>query len=93
MRNFIRRFIPELALLVVIIVIILVAVIACFFRPYMESRTYNKLTGAKTTMWDAMWVELRVQDAPKQFEAAPSPTTERYTPVGAPDGSETSKGR
>lgn len=30
----------------------------------MESDTYNRLTGAHTTWWDAMWVELRVQDAP-----------------------------
>lgn len=33
---------------------------------HFESKTYNKLTGAKTTMWDALWVELRVQDVPKQ---------------------------
>lgn len=31
------------------------------FMAYMESRTYNKLTGAHTTTWDAMWVNLRVQ--------------------------------
>lgn len=27
-----------------------------------ESRTFNRLTGAHTTAWDALWVELRVQD-------------------------------
>ncbi len=32
------------------------------FQPLMESRTYNKLTGANTTWWDAFWVELRVTD-------------------------------
>ncbi len=32
---------------------------------YYESETYNRLTGAHTTWWDAMWVELRVQDAPR----------------------------
>jgi len=31
---------------------------------YFESQTYNRLTGAHTTTWDAMWVELRVMDAP-----------------------------
>lgn len=31
----------------------------------MESATYNKLTGAQTTWWDAMWVELRVEAAVK----------------------------
>jgi hypothetical protein len=35
------------------------------FSAYMQSETYNKLTGAKTTWWDAIWVELRVQDNPK----------------------------
>lgn len=34
-------------------------------QPIMESKTYNKLTGANTTWWDAMWVELRVQDQPQ----------------------------
>lgn len=34
----------------------------CF---HMESKTYNKLTGAHTTWWDAAWVELRVQGEPK----------------------------
>lgn len=32
------------------------------FKSTMESRTYNRLTGAKTTWWDAMWVELRVME-------------------------------
>ena len=31
-------------------------------QPYFESQRYNKLTGAKTTYWDAVWLELRVQD-------------------------------
>ena len=35
------------------------------YRSYMESKTYNKITGAETTWWDAMWVELRVEGDPK----------------------------
>jgi hypothetical protein len=31
-----------------------------------ESAAYNRLTGAKTTAWDAMFLELRVQDQPKK---------------------------
>lgn len=27
---------------------------------YFESTTFNKLTGARTTVFDALWVELRV---------------------------------
>lgn len=29
---------------------------------YFEAKTYRRLTGAEVTMWDAMWVELRVQE-------------------------------
>jgi hypothetical protein len=32
---------------------------------YMESAAFNRITGAHTTWWDAVWVELRVQEAPK----------------------------
>ena len=35
------------------------------FASKMESNTYNKLTGAHTTWFDALWVELRVQDQPR----------------------------
>lgn len=34
-------------------------------KSYFEARAYNRLTGAHATTWDAMWVELRVQDSPK----------------------------
>ena len=48
--------------------LLLVVIAAGIFRwvsATMESRTYNRLTGAHTTTWDAIWVELRVQDEPK----------------------------
>lgn len=32
---------------------------------YMESAAFKRITGAHTTWWDAVWVELRVQEAPK----------------------------
>ena len=31
----------------------------------MESDAYNRLTGANTTWWDAIWLDLRVTDSPK----------------------------
>ena len=31
---------------------------------YNEAMVYNKLTGAHVTTWDAMWVELRIQEQP-----------------------------
>lgn len=33
-----------------------------WFSAANESATYNRLTGAHTTTWDALWVELRVQE-------------------------------
>lgn len=43
---------------------ILVLLPVCFWLlpSYFEAKTYRKLTGADVTMWDAMWVELRVQE-------------------------------
>lgn len=44
--------------------VVALSVAAWVGSAWQESRTYNRLTGAKTTTWDAMWVELRVQDSP-----------------------------
>jgi hypothetical protein len=55
---------PVLLLLSAIFLAILVLCVT--FQPVMESRTYNRLTGADTTWWDALWVELRVQDSPSK---------------------------
>lgn len=30
----------------------------------MEARTFRKLTGKDVTFWDALWVDLKVIDAP-----------------------------
>lgn len=51
-----------ITVLVILSIALLLGLIA--LQPSMESKTYNKLTGANTTWWDAMWVELRVQDQP-----------------------------
>lgn len=37
-------------------------------KSYFEAHTYNRLVGAQTTTWDAMWVQLRVMDSPMQGE-------------------------
>jgi hypothetical protein len=36
------------------------------FMAHQEAATYNRLTGADVTWWDALWVDLRVMDAPKK---------------------------
>lgn len=48
--------------LVLILVLIVFSLTFGVFQPIFESQTYNKLTGANTTFWDAIWVELRVTD-------------------------------
>lgn len=50
------------AFLVLFLLCVLGAIGITVFSAYQESRTYNKLTGAHTTWWDALWVELRVQN-------------------------------
>lgn len=46
---------------VVLAVLVLALVAPVWIFAVHESRTYNKLTGANTTAWDALWVELRVE--------------------------------
>ena len=55
----------ELIIVVAIIVLLFGATVMPFIHAKMESETYNRLTGAHTIWWDALWVELRVQDAPR----------------------------
>jgi hypothetical protein len=45
--------------------ILLVPLIGWVVPSYFEARAYRKLTGADVTTWDAMWVELRVQEGTK----------------------------
>lgn len=55
---------PWLAPVVVPATIIAAGLLVIFgivlFASAHESRVYNELTGANTTTWDAVWVELRV---------------------------------
>ena len=48
-----------------ILLTIILILLGLPLAPYFEAKTYNKLTGANATWWDAIWVELRVQDTPK----------------------------
>lgn len=51
---------------IMVIVILVFGGPACWIvKSYFEARAYNRLTGAHATTWDAMWVELRVQEKPK----------------------------
>ena len=46
---------------IVLLVFSLLYLAAVTIFAHQESATYNRLTGAHTTAWDALWVELRVQ--------------------------------
>jgi len=35
------------------------------FRSHMEAKAFNAVTGKSVTTWQAMWIELRVQDQGK----------------------------
>ena len=51
----------------VVLVVGLVTIPAFVFgQAYMESSTFNHLTGSHTTWFDALFVELRVQEAPQR---------------------------
>lgn len=41
---------------------LLVAMGVWIFSSAMEAQAYNSVTGANVSTWDAMWIELRVQD-------------------------------
>lgn len=47
--------------ILIIVMIILTILLGFLIQPINESKTYNKLTGASTTWWDVIWVELRVE--------------------------------
>ena len=48
---------------IVLILGIVATLLSMILQPYFESKTYNKLTGAETTWWDAVWVELRIENS------------------------------
>jgi len=54
------------SLILAIVVTILTAISGGLVYAKLESDTYNRLTGAHTTWWDACWVELRVMDTPHE---------------------------
>ena len=32
------------------------------FQSHMEAKAYNRVTGSDVTTWEAMWIQLRVQE-------------------------------
>ena len=58
----------KIAIPITMLVILFIAVAALIVvvPAYMEARTYNKLTGANVTTWDAIWIDLRVISEPRK---------------------------
>lgn len=51
---------------VLIVMAMILILVGCWVgASHFEAQSYNKLTGNDVTTWDAMWVQLRVQDAPQ----------------------------
>ncbi len=59
----------KIAVVVSLSLVIIVGVVSTI--AYFEASTYNRLTGANVTTWDAVWVQLRVQSFPKQETEPP----------------------
>ena len=49
-----------------VVVLILLVPGLWVFKSHMEARAYNRATGSHVSTWDAMWVDLRVQDGAKK---------------------------
>lgn len=51
----------DIGYLHIAVVVLAICVLLSLFSAFMEARTYNKLCGGKASAWDALWVELRVE--------------------------------
>ncbi len=51
---------------VAVVLFIVICVGGLMFSSYMEARAYNNVTGKNVSMWDAMWIDLRVVSEGKE---------------------------
>lgn len=51
---------------VCVLLLILCSLAFTILSAKMEAEAYNRATGANVSTWDALWIELRVQAAPKE---------------------------
>ena len=49
--------------IIVSFIVLLIALV--LFQPYMEVRAYERVTGKHVSVWDAMFLDLRVQEPMK----------------------------
>ena len=56
----------DLMVILIILIFVLGGPICWVTSSYFESQSYNRLTGAHTTTWDAMFLQLRVMEPVKK---------------------------
>jgi len=49
----------------VTVVVFVMCILSWIGQSYMEARSYNSVTGKNVSTWDAMWIELRIQEPVK----------------------------
>jgi hypothetical protein len=54
-----------LTIAILVMVVMLIAGVTWVVGSSMEAAAFNRVTGKSVTTWDAMWIELRVQDGSK----------------------------
>lgn len=50
------------------VILFLIAALIWIFASYQEARAFERVTGKPVTTWDAMWIQLRVQEPATSIE-------------------------
>jgi hypothetical protein len=51
--------------LIVIVILAVAVTVGVVLPAYFEAQAYERVTGKRVSTWDAIWLDLRVQEAPK----------------------------
>ena len=57
---------PLMSMVICALVVAMLSAAGWVAVSYFEANAYNRATGSHVSTWDAMWIELRVQAAPKE---------------------------
>ena len=49
-------------IITILVGILFISTLGWIFQSYQEAKSFNSVTGKNVSTWDAMWIELRVQD-------------------------------
>lgn len=53
------------AIAIVVVLVCGVPLVGWVGKSYFEAKAYERVTGKHVSTWDALWLELRVQEPPK----------------------------